>query len=485
MAPAAGASWKNGSSRCQGRSSSSAHPNRAASDASSSRFHSVNGCSVARSTSANVANSRSSSSSPGAQARARSGRGSRGRARPGCAGARARGGRSATSGPICFDGVPRRRGARRRRRSCAGSRRSRCRRPGDRRSRPRKLLKVDSTRVSSSTMARRRSGGTCCGHERVVEQVEPAAEQRVDARRRWQSRAARISANSVRVGEQRAAGELGVDAAPRRPAGDDSVFDCHHASASSSSSGRRRPSTRFDETSNGRCPCRGGVYGVGLLTSRWRPGRPARDGRVARRPSGPRNRWPPRHARSPLRRRPGAGGRARSPRVTARRRDWRAAPATGGCRACRRSRSSDRPRRRRGSASSSPNAADDLVEGEDARDPRRQRDARPRVEHLGARLGAHATHVGDEVLGAEVARGHRRARGTRAPRRRRARSRRRRRRAGGSSPASRRARSTRSTSFGRLDLRDDDAGERGRAPLGDVGREPLGRDRVHAHVDRE
>ena len=28
---------------------------------------------------------------------------------------------------------------------------------------PRKLLKVDSTRVSSSTMARRRSAGTCCG----------------------------------------------------------------------------------------------------------------------------------------------------------------------------------------------------------------------------------------------------------------------------------------------------------------------------------
>ena len=44
MAPAAGASWKNGSSRCQGRSASSAHPNRAASEASSSRFHSVNGC---------------------------------------------------------------------------------------------------------------------------------------------------------------------------------------------------------------------------------------------------------------------------------------------------------------------------------------------------------------------------------------------------------------------------------------------------------
>ena len=53
--------------------------------------------------------------------------------------------------------------------------------------------------------------------------------------------------------------------------------------------------------------------------------------------------------------------------------------------------------------------ADDLVEREDARDPGRQRDARPRVEHLGARLGAHAAHVGDEVLGAEVARGHRRA----------------------------------------------------------------------------
>ena len=39
--------------------------------------------------------------------------------------------------------------------------------------------------------------------------------------------------------------------------------------------------------------------------------------------------------------------------------------------------------------------------------------------------------------------------------------------------------------FRRLDLGNDDAGERRRAALGDVGGEPLGRDRVHPHVDRE
>ena len=92
-------------------------------------FHSANGSAVARSTSSSVANSRASSSSPVASARAKWSRApsslrglvaQAGRAR-GC-GRRPRD-RSASTPPT-------RRVARRRRRWCAGSRRSRCRRRG-------------------------------------------------------------------------------------------------------------------------------------------------------------------------------------------------------------------------------------------------------------------------------------------------------------------------------------------------------------------
>ena len=47
---------------------------------------------------------------------------------------------------------------------------------------------------------------------------------------------------------------------------------------------------------------------------------------------------------------------------------------------------------------------DDLVDGEDAGEPGRQRDAGPRVQDLGPSRRAHTAQVGDEVLGAEVPR---------------------------------------------------------------------------------
>ena len=69
--PSAGGLWKNGSSRCHGRRSSTEWPNRAASESSTAAFHSANGAAVTRLTSSSVANSRASSSSPVASASAK------------------------------------------------------------------------------------------------------------------------------------------------------------------------------------------------------------------------------------------------------------------------------------------------------------------------------------------------------------------------------------------------------------------------------
>ena len=61
-------------------------------------------------------------------------------------------------------------------------------------------------------MARRRSVGHLLRHERVEQEVEPAAQERVGARVGGVARGADLG-EQVGVGEQRAPRELGVDAA--------------------------------------------------------------------------------------------------------------------------------------------------------------------------------------------------------------------------------------------------------------------------------
>ena len=117
-------------------------------------------------------------------------------------------------------------------------------------------------------------------------------------------------------------------------------------------------------------------------------------------------------------------------------------------------------------------------------DSRREHDPRARVQHLGPRRGPGATHVGDEVLGAEVRDGHRRAQqlldasntccrldaGEHAE------------------PVA-----TRGRERGRdalelrhgLELGHHDAREPGSERVAHVVVEPLAHDRVHAHVDGE
>ena len=109
---------------------------------------------------------------------------------------------------------------------------------------------------------------------------------------------------------------------------------------------------------------------------------------------------------------------------------------------------------------------------------------RERVQHLAARFGALPTHVGDEILGTEIATRHRRseklARQLHAERGLDARD----------HVQVRDARAIERVDdhvelFARLQLGHHDAGDLGRNRLGDVGREPAGRDRVDAHVHRE
>ena len=161
-APSAGGLWKNGSSKCQGRRSSTAHPKRRRErrvDVALPRRERLGGGAVdvveggEQAVLVELARSR---------ARARSGRGSRGRA---AASLRSRASsrmRSATSGPICFDAshAARRSSASSLVRRISAISLSSTRRPS---MVPRKLLNIDSTAVSSSTMARRRSAGTWWG----------------------------------------------------------------------------------------------------------------------------------------------------------------------------------------------------------------------------------------------------------------------------------------------------------------------------------
>ena len=111
------------------------------------------------------------------------------------------------------------------------------------------------------------------------------------------------------------------------------------------------------------------------------------------------------------------------------------------------------------------------------------RDRAYRTSVLGRR--AHAAHVGDEVLGAEVRDGHRWAQELAAPARPPWRSRDRRGRAGARGRRASSAAADGVELLRRLELGHDDAGDLGCDAVGDVGREPLGRHRVHPHVDRE
>ena len=211
MAPAAGASWKKGSSRCQGRRSSSAHPNRAASDRSSSRFHSVKGRSVARSTSANVANRRSSSSSPVCSAErevvavAEVAR----RLVPQASELSDVGG---DFRPDLLGRVPRR--------PPLGDVVAGAQDLGDHVVVDAATVDLTPKVVEGGLHARLELddgaplfGRHLLGHEGVVEDVEPPAEERVGAGCGGVSRGADLG-EQLRVGEQGAAGELGVDAAP-------------------------------------------------------------------------------------------------------------------------------------------------------------------------------------------------------------------------------------------------------------------------------
>ena len=89
------------------------------------------------------------------------------------------------------------------------------------------------------------------GHERVVEHVELAAEQRVGGGRRRRRRGRRGSRRRRR--RRRGSARRASSAAVRRAsaAGDDRVFDSHHASASSTSSGRSSASMSATRSAGG------------------------------------------------------------------------------------------------------------------------------------------------------------------------------------------------------------------------------------------
>ena len=210
---------------------------------SSSRFHSANG---ARGGAVDVVEGGEQPRPRRARrwrARGRSGRGSRARGRPGCAGGRARGCDRRPRRPICFDAshAARRSPASSLVRRISAMALSSTRSPSIS---PRKLLNVDSTAVSSSTIGPAQVGRHLVGHERVVEEVELAAQQRVA----WRASSERVAASRTAAkasgsARQLPAGELGRGAAVVGRRATTRVFDSHHASASSISSGRSRASS--------------------------------------------------------------------------------------------------------------------------------------------------------------------------------------------------------------------------------------------------
>ena len=166
--------------------------------------------------------------------------------------------RSATSGPICFDAshAARRSAASSLVRRISAIALSSTRRPSIV---PRKLLKVDSTRGLELDDGAAEVGGHLVGHERVVEQVELAAQQRIGARRRWRLARRR---GSRRTGPASARSALRASSAAVR-----------RSSASGDDSGVRlpprlgeleleRPEARLDvgdELGGGRAPCAGSL----------------------------------------------------------------------------------------------------------------------------------------------------------------------------------------------------------------------------------
>ena len=218
---------------------------------------------------------------------------------------------------------------------------------------PRKLLKVDSTPVSSSTIARRRSAGTWCGTN--------ASWSSSSCRRERAASLDGCGAGGAQLREQRR-GPRAAPAGRARPAvrrasasGDEFVFDSHHASASSISRGRRRASRSATSSSGVRMA---GFYGAdatvcsarpsaGVACSREHGARLSGERLVDHLPFEVDRGFAP--CGGGVVRGEEPAGPSRAPRVTARRRGWRAVPVPGGCTASRGSRGHGPARHRRGS----------------------------------------------------------------------------------------------------------------------------------------